>query len=213
MKFLFFLLGTVISMVAAQSNVVGSVPLTLIDGGTDCNGLGRLVEIHADPTGFSGDGGALVGLNGFVLVINADQANLFTSFLPGRNPISWQTVITDHSLVTNSLVVAGWSTDINAPNQSYHLGTLVLTGNQGSVLIGLGNQTQLASRLVTIGNGPDNLNVMLPSDLNVTVPATYNLNLLVGISSWLQMAAEYDLALPGGEIDLLDLAKLINCTP
>jgi hypothetical protein len=196
----------------AQSNVSGPVPLTLVDGGTDCGGLGRLVEIHANPSGLTGDGGAAAGLNGFLLVLEASRSGVLTSVLPGSSPIGWNVRVTEPPL-TNQIRVAGWSTDMAAPNQSYHLATLVLTGTLGAVTLTALSSTELASRLVAPGNGPSLLSVSLPSPLNVTVPANYNLNLLTGISSWLQTAASYDLAAPSGPIDIRDLVKLVICTP
>jgi hypothetical protein len=196
----------------AQSNVSGPVPLTLVDGGTDCGGLGRLVEIHANPSGLTGDGGAAAGLNGFLLVLEASRSGVLTSILPGSSPIGWNVQVTTPPLTTQ-IRVAGWSTNMAAPNQSYHLATLVLTGTLGAVTLTALSSTELASRLVAPGNGPELLSVSLPAPLNVTVPANYNLNLLTGISSWRQTAGNYDLAAPSGPIDVLDLVKLVWCTP
>lgn len=201
------------SILWAQSNVTGSVPLTLVDGGTDCNGLGRLVEIHADPSGLSGDGGAMAGINAFVLAIAADQPGVLTAAWSESSPIPFDSVVTDSMFVTTGISIAGWSTDPNAPNQSYHLATLLLTGNQGNVSVSLSAQSTLASRFVSVGNGPDTMSYSLPSALVVNIPMTYNLNVLTGISSWQMVAAQYDLAAPAGPVDVNDLVKLITCSP
>jgi hypothetical protein len=196
----------------AQANVSGTVPLTLIDGGTDCGGLGRLVEIHANPSGLTGDGGAAAGLNGFLLVLQASRNGVLTSVLPGSSPVDWSIRVTSPPL-TNQIRVAGWSTNMLAPSQPTHLATLVLTGSLGAVTLTALPASELASRLVAPGNGPELLNVSLPGPLNVTVPANYNLNMLTGIASWRQTAANYDLSAPSGPIDVLDLVKLVICTP
>jgi len=196
----------------AQSNVSGTVPLSLVDGGTDCGGLGRLVEIHANPSGLTGDGGAPAGLNGFLLVLEASRSGVLTSMLPGTSPVAWNLRVSSPPLTTE-IRVAGWSTDMLAPSQPTHLATLVLTGTMGAVTLTALPASELASRLVAPGNGPELLSVSLPAPLNVTVPATYNLSLLTGISSWRQTAANYDLAAPSGAIDVLDLVKLVWCTP
>ena len=191
---------------------MGNVPVSLIDAGTDCNGLGRLVEIHADPSGLSGDGGAAAGINGYVIKIDASRSGVLTSILPGSAPIQWKTVVTAPPR-TNSVHVAGWSTDMNAPNQPYHLATLVLTGTQGNVTLSLNAATQVSSRLVAPGNGPALMSTMLGPPLLVNVPLNYNLNLLTGVASWRQSAPNYDLAAPAGNLDIRDLVKLVICTP
>jgi len=196
----------------AQSNVAGNLPLTLVDGGADCGGLGWLVEVHADPTGLSGDGGAAAGINGFVLVLQASRNGVLTAVLPGSTPIGWQTRVTAPPL-SNLVRVAGWSTDINAPNSSYHLVTLVLTGTQGPVTISLQPGTEVASRLVGPGNGPALMALNLPSPLSVSVPFNFDLVFLMGIAEWLQVAPDYDLTFPSGNVDVRDLIKLVTCTP
>lgn len=89
----------------------------------------------------------------------------------------------------------------------------MLTGTLGAVTLSAPEASELPPRLVAPGNGPELLNVSLPAPLNVTVPATYNLSLLTGISSWRQTAANYHLAAPSCAIDVLDLEKLVWCTP
>ena len=196
----------------AQSNVDGNLPLTLVDGGTDCGGLGRLVQVHADPTGLSGDGGAAAGINGYVLVLKASRTGVLTSVLPGSTPIGWQIRVTAPPL-SDLVRIVGWSAEVNAPNLSYHLVTLVLTGTQGAVTISLQPGTEVASRLVAVGNGPALMSLDLPIPLAVNVPADYNLGLFTGISVWLQFVPDYDLAAPSGDVDVRDLVKLVACTP
>lgn len=196
----------------AQSNIGGTLPVTLVDGGTDCAGRGRLVDIHADPTGLSGNGGALAGINGFVLVVKASRPGLLTSVLPGSTPSRWHMRTTARPL-TDQIRIVGWSTDTNAPNLSYHLATLVLTGTQGPVTISLETGTEVASRLVAPGNGPALMSLTLPAPLNVNVPVSFNLNLLTGVAAWLAIEPDYDLAAPSGALDILDLVKLVTCSP
>ncbi|MCB1050736.1 MAG: hypothetical protein KDC71_09050 [Acidobacteria bacterium] len=211
MKTLYFLLLS--ATVFAQSNVSGPLPLTLVDGGTDCNGLGRIVLVQADTSGLTGDMGAPVGLNAFRLVLTANRSGVLTSLMPGTQPITWSSVQTEASLVTTQIVITGWNSDINAPNGLYTLASLLLTGDQGPVSISLEATSEVASRLVQPGNGPELLQLQLPGSLQTNIPVTYSLTLQEGFAAWLTVMPTYDLAAPSGKIDILDLSKLVYCTP
>ncbi|MCB1049656.1 MAG: hypothetical protein H6510_02155 [Acidobacteria bacterium] len=197
----------------AQSGVVGSINLTLQDAGTDCLGRARVVEVRAQVTGLTGMGNSPVGLNGYVLVVQLNRPDVFASSYPDRTAVNWNQVAQIDA--GNPLVVrlVGWNTDINAPNQLYVLGRMLLSGTPGPVNVQLLNGTELASRLVSAGNGPQNLTLSLPPSLTVSVPSHSALILGEAVASWLMVVATYDLVPPNGPIQVLDLVKLVNCVP
>lgn len=211
-----FIMWTVAASVGlAQSSVQGTATITVIDGGTDCNGLARRVEIHADLTGLIGDGSEPAGLNGYVLAISFDPDGSFASATPGDQPaeVDWTLITTHESAIFDEVILVGWWPEPTAPNGSYHLATLLFSGDPGPVTVSVASTTSLASRLVSAGNRPDVIDYELPDALVVTIPASFNLDLLTAVASWLQTNAIYDLAAPAGDIDIRDLCKLIACSP
>lgn len=199
----------------AQSSVQGTATITVLDGGTDCNGLARRVEIHADLTGLIGDGNELAGLNGYVLAVSFDPDGSFTSATPGNQPaqVHWSLITTHETVIFDEVTLVGWWPEPSAPNGSYHLATLLFAGDPGPVTVAVEGTSSLASRLVSPTNRPDVIAYQLPNALVVTIPGSFNLDLLTGVASWLQSNALYDLTAPAGDIDIRDLCKLVSCSP
>ncbi|MCB1051585.1 MAG: hypothetical protein H6510_08885 [Acidobacteria bacterium] len=195
----------------AQSNVAGSVPITLVDGGLGCGGSARIIEVHANVTGLSGDSGAMAGLNAFQLTVSYSVSGVYTHTVPGSNPQTWTIVTSAAANNASQVVVVGWNTNTLAPNASYHLCDIYLSGPNGNVTVNL-TGGELASRLVTPGNGPAALNVTLPPSLTVFVPA-YTLDLPDAIASWRLVNPTYNLIGPPGPNDILDLVKAFICAP
>ena len=194
-----------------QANISGNASLSLIDGGTDCQGGVRLVEVHADVSGLSGDGG-LAGINAFVLKFNVNNGNLFSIARRATNPISFDIVHTEKSLVgsQNTVIVSGWSADSNAPNGSYHLLTLQFAGVDNTISITIDEtESNLASRVAS-GFGPDAIGFTVPPEATFSVPAPVSFPVGQALLFWLGELAFYDLV-PDGTINMLDYAKLIIC--
>ncbi|MCB1051028.1 MAG: hypothetical protein KDC71_10555 [Acidobacteria bacterium] len=212
MKKLAFFLFFGMSLLA-QSQVTGPLVLRWVDQGPDCQGLGHLVDIYADTTGLTGMNNELVGINAFVLSIESSQSFVLTTLHPGFSPINWQYTVSQPPL-TNQIIIAGWSTDTNAPNEDYHLARLLLSGAPGTFSLSLMPGSQVASRLAGPGNGPDLIPLQLPNPITVQLPVSYNLFIGGGISAWHELDLAYDLVPPyGTPIDMLDLVKLVYCTP
>ena len=211
-SFVFFLvIGS--TWIMSQTEIGGSATLSLQDGGLDCQGLTRRVEVLADVSGLSGTGGE-VGINGFVLSLNLNRTDVYGSSLRGRSPdLPWRLVATERNLVdqTLTLKLVGWVADPNAPNQVYQLATLFLSGTSGAVSLEVQpTNTSLGSRIAN-GEGPDTIPVMVPGVLTVMIPEDFNLDPLMAFSAWLSVAPEFDLIPSSGFIDILDLVKLILC--
>jgi len=195
-----------------QANISGTATLSLVDGGTDCNGAVSLVEVHADVTGLSGDGG-MAGINAFVLKFNLNNGNLFSIARPANSPIPFDMVYTQKSLVgsQDSVTVIGWAADSQAPNGSYHLLTLQFAGAAGSVGISIdGVESNLASKFIG-GFGPDAISLQTPPAAIFMVPDPISFHPLQALPFWLDESSFYDLV-PSGRIDMLDFVKLVTCT-
>jgi len=208
-----FLLLFSCSALLGQSNVNGNLPVTLVDGGTDCDGLGQLILIWADTTGLTGDQGAALGLNAFRLILNVSRPGVITQIQPGTQPLDWTFVQTEPSQVTTQTVLVGWSSDTNAPGGFYHLATLLLTGDQGPVTLSLDPNSEVSSRLVQPGNGPSLVPLQLPAPFVTSIPQTFNLSLFTGVATWDMADPDYDWIAPFGKVDVLDLVQLVYCSP
>ncbi|MCB1042730.1 MAG: hypothetical protein KDC35_07315 [Acidobacteria bacterium] len=196
-----------------QSGVGQVVPLRLVEGQTDCGGYGRRVEILADVTGFTGAGGEPVGLNGFLAIVNMQDPQTLAFIEPGSAPVAWSIRVTQPAWVSSSVSVAGWSTDTDAANGEYLLATLVLTGNQGWAQQDLAVGCQVASRMVSPGNGPELLATDPGPSLATWIPLTFDIAILDAVAEWLRDSIRFDFSAPSGPIDIRDLVRLLNCTP
>ncbi len=194
----------------AQSNIQGTAIITLVETGTECSGFATVVEVHVDVTGLVGDQGAWVGINAYVLTIGFDRMPVFAA---ATGQSEWQIRSTLKALVANQVKVVGWWPETLAPNGSYDLTRLWIAGTQGPVTVSLSPSSQLASRIVVEGNGPDTIPFILPSALTVTIPQDFTLSVQLGASLWRAIDAQYDMQQPWGSIDVQDLVKLVNCNP
>ncbi|MCB1044589.1 MAG: hypothetical protein KDC35_16730 [Acidobacteria bacterium] len=196
-----------------QSGISGAAPVTLQNGTPECGGECVTVDIFVDVTGLSGTGGD-AGLNGFVLAWDLDRGEVFASAFPGMTPISnWQFVHTDRSMVgiTDRVILVGAVADMAAPNQSYHVATVVLCGSVGNVnFTFVPSESSLGSRVVA-GDGPGPIAISGPGLFTTTITTPFSLNFGIGISSWRLNAPAYDLVPPSGIIDMRDLVKLTMC--
>ncbi len=201
------------NLVLAQSSIVGNAPLTLQEGAADCGGSCVTVDVFVDVTGLSGTGGD-AGLNAYVLAFDLDRSDVFASARAGTSPISdWGFFATSRNLVamTDRLILVGAVADMAAPNQNYHVATVVLCGSLGNVtLTYVPSESSLGSRVVA-GDGPGPIDIGAPSAFTLPITVTFSLDWGAGISSWTLNAPSYDLVAPSGPIDVLDLTKLTHC--
>jgi len=198
----------------AQSNIQGQAIVSLVDAGTDCGGYAVVVEIHADVSGMTGGQGQWVGLNGYELHLDLDRTQVFASAATGYEPqMDWSLRHTSKAALGNRLSLVGWWPSVQAPNQSYHLVRLLFAGRQGPLTIMPGLDTQLASRVAGVDNGPDEVPYIQPPPLTVTIPLDFALDLDTAVSLWRTTGGVYDLYAAPGIIDTRDLIKLLLCTP
>ncbi len=207
------LLWLVPCLIYAQSGITGSAPITLVSGPNDCGGACATVDIYVDVTGLSGTGGD-AGLNAYVLVFDIDRPETFASVRAGTTPLNhWQLTSRNPTLVgsTQRFAIVGSTPDPNAPNQSYHVANLILCGDAGNVTLSLVvASSSLGSRLVS-GEGPDAIDLLAPPLFTTLVPLDFELEWTIGVDSWRHSSPLYDLVMPFAEVDVLDLAKLVNC--
>lgn len=200
-------------MAFGQTGISGAAPVTLQAGAADCGGYCVTVEVNVDVTGLVGSGGD-AGLNGFVLAFDISRSDVYASARPGSIPIvDWDFVATDRDLVdlTNRLVLVGSVPDMSAPNQNYHVATVVLCGTIGDVTFTLvGSESSLGSRVVA-GNGPGPIDLFPPDPFTSVITLNFPLDWGTGASQWMTESPSYDLVAPLGPIDVLDLSQLINC--
>ena len=203
-----FLMSTCILL---QTGISGPALLTWSEQGTTCGEVGKIVHIFADVRGLTGQGGAEVGLNSFVLTVKFDRSDVFASAFAGEDVgLSWGFKISDEALIilTNTVTLVGWMANADAPNQNYHLATLVLAGSEGPVTLTL-QSADLGSRVAN-GDGPGPVPWTLPAPIIVTLPGHYYPTLIEGGSLWRTDNTTYDInSLPG--VDVADLVEVINC--
>ena len=197
----------------AQSGITGPAGVTLNDAGLDCNGFARVVEVVVDVTGLSGVGGP-AGLNSFVLVFNLSRSDVFASAAAGSNPdLDWYFLATDRNGVnaSNSLRLVSSVADLDAPNQRYQVASILLSGLQGGVTLTFNAaESSLGSRYIN-GDGPGPISISGSPPLTVSIPIDFNLDIGTGVSYWLTESVEYDMAPPVGNINVLDLVKMVLC--
>ena len=171
------------------------------------------VDVFVDLTGLSGAGGE-AGLNGFVLAFDLNRSDVFASAIKGDDiEFAWNFFTTQRSLVdiSRQLILAGASGDAGAPNQIYHLATLVFCGAVGTTTLTFDpGASTLGSRVVN-GDGPGPIQIQGPSAYTITITSPFSLDFYSGLSTWLNVAPDYDLVDPVGNINILDLVKLIAC--
>lgn len=197
----------------AQSGISGSAPVQVMPRNPECAGTCPAVDIFVDVNGLSGVGGD-AGLNAFVLAFDLSRTDVFAYAVPGQSPISgWTFVHTDPALVdvTNTVIVTGAVGDDQAPNQSYHVATLVFCGDPGSISMSFNaGLSSLGSRVVN-DDGPGPISIAAPSPTTIQVTTSFPLNISTGVASWLLYAPTYDLVAPSGPVDVLDLSRLVQC--
>jgi len=210
MKPIFMFALSSLTLVWSQSNIGGSAPVTFVDGGTACNGSARIVDLYADVTGLSGDGGA-AGINAFIMALDFSLGYVSELLFPGEGPVPFTIVATDPVLAFGAPTVVGYAADTDAPNTQYHLVRLWVKGPPGGFTVSLdGLASGLGSR-VAAGFGPDNIAVTAPPTANFQIDAFFNLPYYDGLASWLLLNPDYDLVAPTGEVEVRDLVMLVNC--
>jgi len=205
----------------AQTGVTGQATLSFQDGGTDCSGSARLVEVYADVTGLTGTASEPVGLNSFVLSLTlagSVSSDVFSSVYAGDHPdFSWHLQYTakDQVISSHTLKVVGWAAYPDVPSsQHYHLCTLLLAGTAQNVTVTLNTaESSLASRVVDPpdGDGPGLVGIAASTPFATMIPSTFSLELNTGASHWREASATYDLMAPFGIIDVIDLTKIVTC--
>ena len=195
----------------SQTGVTGSASISLVDAGNICSGAGKVVHVVAEVSGLTGLNGESVGLNSFVIQIELSRPTVLAWAFAGENPdLGWGFMQTDKLLIpiTNTVIVAGWVADAEAPNQLYHLASLWMAGDAGPVELTVVSAT-LGSRVVN-GDGPGSVPTLLPVPMSVTLPAAYTWTLIEGLVSWRAESGFYDVRPPAG-VNVLDFVDVVNC--
>ena len=194
-----------------QTGVTESASISLVDAGITCSDAGRIVHVVADVSGLTGLNGESVGLNSFVIQVELSRPTVLAWAFAGDNPnLGWGFMQTDKLLIpiTNTVIVAGWVADAEAPNQLYHLASLWMAGDAGPVELTVVSAT-LGSRVVN-GDGPGSVPTLLPVPMSVTLPAAYTWTLIEGLVSWRAESGFYDVRPPAG-VNVLDFVDVVNC--
>jgi len=203
-----------VNIVSAQTGISGSAPVTLDPAGLDCAGTCPAVDVFVDVTGLTGTGGD-AGLNAFVLSFDLDRSETFTFSQTGHAPeMGWFFTHTDPGTValSNTVTIVGATGDDTAPNDLYHVATLVFCGTPGDVTLTFDpNTSSLGSRVIA-GDGPGPISISAPAPFVLSIADEITLDFIEGCASWLQIFADYDLVAPTGPIDILDLVKLAACS-
>ncbi len=206
----------------AQTGITDLATVELVPGGPDCDGLCPTVDVFVDVTGLVGNGGE-AGLNAFVLAFEMDRSEVFASAQPGTDPnLEWYFLTTRGDLVaaTDRVILVGVVGDPMAPNASYHVGKLLLCGAAGTVTLSLDLATSSLGSRVVGEDAPGPIGIQatslwcdgpIPLTCPVTISVDFNLEFLIAVASWRTMVPAYDLADPEGSIDVLDIAKLVDC--
>lgn len=196
-----------------QADVAGQASIRLQNGATDCNDQCDTVEVFVDVTGLSGTVNA-AGLNAFVLAFDLSRADVFASARAGTTPVlDWAFTHTARATVdqSNRLVLVGSVAASDAPNGEYHVATLVFCGSAGNLNLSfVAAASSLGSRYID-GDGPGPIAFTTPVAFQTTLTVDFPLSFLTGVAAWRQAASAYDLVLPQGDLDILDLVKLTAC--
>lgn len=197
----------------AQADVAGQASIRLQNGGADCNDQCITIAVFVDVTGLSGTVNA-AGLNAFVLAFDLSRADVFASARAGTTPVlDWAFTHTARATVdqSNRLVVVGSVASSDAPNTEYQVATLVFCGSAGNLTLSFAAAaSSLGSRYID-GDGPGPIAFADPDPFQTTLTVDFPLTFFAGVAAWRQMASDYDLVLPNGELDVLDLVKLTAC--
>jgi len=212
MKWFLFFWG-LSALVLAQNPVTGNATITLVDGGTECEGSQRRVEVHVDITGLTGQGGD-AGLNAYGISLLLDDMTFFKRAESGVDPIPFSLEATNQLVAQqiNELRLVGYKADTQAPNQSYHVATVILGNQTGTVTLDLNaSATSLGSRRV--GNaGPGPINFVFNGPLATSISGSYPLTLIEALSSWRFDHPTYNVNPVTPQVDILDLISIASCS-
>lgn len=200
--------------ILAQTGISGSAPVTLDPAGTQCGGVCPAVDVFVNVSGLSGTGGD-AGLNAFVLSFDLDRPDTFTFAHAGVVPdMSWAFVHTETDIVQliETVTIVGASGDADAPNDLYHVGTLIFCGTPGNVTLTFDETTSSLGSRVVAGDGPGPITISAPAPFVLSIADAFTLDFATGCASWLSTFPTYDLAAPSGPIDVLDLIVLAQCS-
>ncbi len=196
-----------------QADVAGEASIRLQNDAADCNDQCITVAVFVDVTGLSGTVNA-AGLNAFVLAFDLSRADVFASARAGTTPVlDWAFTHTARATVdqSNRLVVVGSVAASDAPNGEYQVATLVFCGSAGELTLSLvASASSLGSRYID-GDGPGPIAFVPTDPFQTTVTLDFPLTFFAGVAAWRQTASDYDLVLPEGALDVLDLVKLTAC--
>lgn len=197
----------------AQTQIEDSVPILLVDSGTDCSSMAVRVEVHVDLTGVTGNG-HLAGLNGFVIEIELSRSRVLAFIEVGHTPpMAWRFAASDRDTVnvTNRLKLLGVCPDPQAPNGDYHLATLVLSGIAGEVMLEVqAPASSLASRRVA-GDGPGRIPIAESAPLTVEIPENFHVDAFALWACWRLTCPTLDLVAPVDRIDVRDCIRWRSC--
>ena len=210
---LLFLFVSVTALLHAQTGIVGDAPIALEAGPLDCRASCPTVDVFVDVTGLEGMGGQ-AGLNAFVLAFTVSRPGVYAWTAPGSDPdLNWSFVSTRRDLVgaNDTLVLVGAVGDEAAPNQRYQVARLILCGDPGSVTLTFDPASSSLGSRVVGGDGPGPIGFQAPQPFTIDLTPGLALDFLMGVDAWLSETDTFDLAEPLGQIDVLDLVKMVNC--
>lgn len=196
----------------AQKPVNGNATISFVEADSLCGGAQKRVDVFVDVTGLTGQGGD-AGLNAFAIHVLLDDASFYVGSAAGSDPISFALTSTQKTLIgtLGALRLVGYNADTNAPNTEYHVASIFVGNQLGSVTLDLDlATTSLGSRVVG-GAGPGPISFVFDGPLTVTVDTLSPYQLGDALAAWLTDDPLYDLNAPFGVVDILDLVAISQC--
>jgi len=211
LKYLFFL-PLLPSFLFAQHPVDGQATISFVEGGSLCDGALKRVDIFVDITGLTGQGGD-AGLNAFALWIDMTDSSFYVRSEAGSDPIPFELTTTEaHRIDTvGTLRLVGHNADTDAPNTSYHVASIYVGNQLGSVTLKLATtNSSLGSRKIG-SSGPGPIDFVFDGPLTVTIENTFPLQISDAAAAWLSGDPTYDFQPPFGIVNVLDLVSIAEC--
>lgn len=197
----------------AQNPVSGNATISFVEAGSLCDGALKRIEVYVDITGLIGQGGD-AGLNAFSLFVTLDDPSFYVRSESGTDPFSFDLTTTAPGRISTvgSLRLVGHKADTLAPNQAYHVASIFLGNQIGSVTLSLDiANSSLGSRRVG-GAGPGPIGMSFDGPLTVTIDTTSSIQISDAFPAWLTTSPGFDLQPPFGIVDILDLVAIAECS-
>lgn len=202
--------------VGAQTGIFDTADIIVVEGGLDCNGSAREVQIFVDMTGMTGKDGEPVGLNAVALSLSMSDP-VFLAACRGADTSDWACFSTEKTLANfmGKAVLVGSFADPFAPATDYHVATFLYGGIEGELSVEVSHlESSFGSRIVPItGDGPGFIPYGSSGPVVIHLPPPFTFDLLTSVFFWGRDFPDYDLVAPSGPLDVLDLVKTVACSP